>query len=96
MLVTEPTPFGLYDRKLGVGAVKILGMPCGLGINRSDMGDDQVRVYAEQEGIPILMEIPFDGPIAEAYSRGELSVEVMPEWKDKFSELYLRIEKIVE
>ena len=96
LLVTEPTPFGLHDLKLAVGAVKILGIPCGLVINRSDMGDDQVRVYAEQEDIPILMEIPFDRRIAEAYSRGEMIVEVMPEWKDKFSELYLRIEKIVE
>jgi MinD superfamily P-loop ATPase len=94
LLVTEPTPFGLYDLKLAVGAVKILGIPCGLVINRSDMGDDHVRVYAEQEDLSILMEIPFDRRIAEAYSRGEMIVEVMPEWKEKFVELYNHIEKI--
>jgi MinD superfamily P-loop ATPase len=94
LLVTEPTPFGLHDLKLAVGAVKILGIPCGLVINRSDMGDDQVRVYAEQEDIPILMEIPFDRRIAEAYSRGDMVVDVMPEWKEKFLELYHSIEKI--
>ena len=94
LLVTEPTPFGLYDLKLAVGAVKILGIPCGLVINRSDMGDDHVRVYAEQEDLSILMEIPFDRRIAEAYSRGEIIVEVMPEWKEKFVELYNHIEKI--
>jgi MinD superfamily P-loop ATPase len=96
LLVTEPTPFGLYDLKLAVGAVKILGIPCGLVINRSDMGDNQVRVYAKQEDLPILMEIPFDRKIAEIYSRGEMIVEAMPEWKEKFLELYHRIEKIVE
>ncbi len=96
LLVTEPTPFGLHDLKLAVGAVKILGIPCGLVINRSDMGDDKVKAYAEQEDLPILMEIPFDRRIAEAYSRGKLIVEAMPEWKERFSELYLRIEKIVE
>ena len=94
LLVTEPTPFGLHDLKLAVGAVKILGIPSGLVINRSDMGDDQVRVYAEQEGLPILMEIPYDRRIAEAYSRGDMVVDVMPEWKEKFLELYHRIEKI--
>jgi MinD superfamily P-loop ATPase len=94
LLVTEPTPFGLYDLKLAVGAVKILGIPCGLVINRSDMGDDHVRVYAEKEDLSILMEIPFDRRIAEAYSRGEMIVEVMPEWKEKFVELYNHIEKI--
>jgi MinD superfamily P-loop ATPase len=94
LLVTEPTPFGLHDLKLAVGAVNILGIPCGLVINRSDMGDDQVSLYAEQEGIPVLMEIPFDRQIAEAYSRGEMIVEAMPEWKEKFIELYHRIENI--
>jgi MinD superfamily P-loop ATPase len=96
LLVTEPTPFGLHDLELAVEAVKILGIPHGLVINRSDMGDDKVMAYAEQENLPILMEIPFDRRIAEAYSRGEMMVEVIPEWKDRFSELYLRIEKIVE
>jgi MinD superfamily P-loop ATPase len=94
LLVTEPTPFGLHDLKLAVGAVNILGIPCGLVVNRSDMGDDQVRAYAQQEGVPILMEIPFDRRIAEAYSRGEMIVEAMPEWKEKFLELYGRIEKL--
>jgi MinD superfamily P-loop ATPase len=94
LLVTEPTPFGLYDLKLAVGAVRILGIPCGLVINRSDMGDDQVRVYAQEEGIPILMEIPFDRGIAETYSRGEMIVEAMPEWKEKFLDLYHRIENL--
>ena len=95
LLVTEPTPFGLYDLKLAVGAVRILGIPCGLVINRSDMGDDKVKAYAEAEALPILMEIPFDRRIAEAYSRGELLTETMPEWKEKFLELYERIKERV-
>jgi len=94
LLVTEPTPFGLHDLKLAVGAVKILGIPCGLVINRSDMGDHKVKEYATREGLPILMEIPFDRRIAETYSKGEALVEVMPEWKKKFLELYHRIERI--
>lgn len=93
LLVTEPTPFGLHDLKLAVGAVRILGIPCGLVINRSGMGDDKVKIYAEEESIPILLEIPFDRNIAEAYSRGELIVEFMPEWKEKFIELYHSIEE---
>jgi len=95
LMVTEPTPFGLHDLKLAVEAVKILDIPCGLVINRSDMGDDRVRAYAEQENLPVLMEIPFDRRIAEAYSRGALIIEAMPDWKAKFLELYCRIEEIV-
>jgi MinD superfamily P-loop ATPase len=96
LLVTEPTPFGLYDLELAVGATRILGIPCGLVINRSDMGDDSVREYADKEGLPILMEIPFDRRIAEAYSRGELLVERMPEWTEKFLQLHDRIKELVD
>jgi MinD superfamily P-loop ATPase len=96
LLVTEPTPFGLHDLKLALGAVRILGIPCGLVINRSDMGDDNVKRYAKAENLPVLMEIPFDRQIAEAYSRGEMLVEVMPKWKENFKSLYLRIEELVD
>ena len=93
LMVTEPTPFGLHDLKLAVGAVRILGIPCGLVINRSDIGDDHVRQYAAEEDIPVLMEIPFDRKIAHAYSRGLMVIDEMPEWKDRFRELYRSIER---
>ena len=96
LLVTEPTPFGLHDLKLAVEAVKILDIPSGLIINRYDMGDDEVKKYADQMGLPVLMEIPFDRRIAEVYSRGELLVEVMPEYREKFIGLYRRIAEMVK
>ena len=96
LLVTEPTPFGLHDLKLAVEAVDILGIPRGLVINRSDMGDHQVWDYAEKVNLPILMEIPFDRAIAEAYSRGVTMIESKPEWKGKFIQLYDRIESMIK
>jgi MinD superfamily P-loop ATPase len=95
ILVTEPTPFGLHDLKLAVGAVEILDIPSGLIINRSDMGDDQVRAYAKQMNLPIFMEIPFDRQIAEAYAKGKVLVDRMPQWKDRFRALYQQIEQMV-
>jgi MinD superfamily P-loop ATPase len=93
ILVTEPTPFGLNDLKLAVGMVKILAIPHGIVINRSDLGDDKVKKYAKEENIPILMEIPFDRQIAETYSKGKLLVEELPEWKERFIHLYKDIVK---
>jgi MinD superfamily P-loop ATPase len=75
--------------------VKILGIPKGLVINRSDIGDHRVKEYAEKENLPVLLEIPFDRNIAETYSRGELIVENMPGWKDKFLKLYDSIKELV-
>jgi len=94
LLVTEPTPFGLHDLKLAVEAVKILGIPMGLVINRADVGDGKVRDYAHAEAIPILMEIPFDRQIAESYSRGEMFALALPEWKARFRELIETIETL--
>ncbi len=95
VMVTEPTPFGLNDLKLAVGAVRILGIPLGIIINRCDVGDDRVLQYAKEENIPILMEIPDQRKIAEAYSRGIMLVEVFPEMKDRFRSVYERITELV-
>lgn len=95
IMVTEPTPFGLHDLKLAVEAVKVLGIPSGLVINRSDIGDNGVADYAKAENIPVLLEIPFDRRIAEAYSNGRLVIEELPEWKEKFLGLFNSIEVIL-
>jgi len=94
LLVTEPTPFGLHDLRLAVEAVKVLGIPSGLVINRADLGDESVRKYAASEGLEVLMEIPFERKIAKAYSQGIPIVEMFPEWTEKFQSLYHRIEMI--
>lgn len=93
ILVTEPTPFGLNDLILAVETVRILKIPFGVVINQADIGDQGVKEYCQKEGIPVLMEIPTDRGIAEAYSIGKTIVEVKPEWKDKFSSLFDNIVK---
>jgi len=95
ILVTEPTPFGLNDLKLAVGAVRTLEIPLGIIINRCDVGDDRVATYARDEDIPILMEIPEDRKIAEAYSRGVMMVDIKPEMRDRFQAVYKEITKLV-
>jgi MinD superfamily P-loop ATPase len=53
----------------------------GLVINRADLGDRRVHDYAARENLPILLEIPFDRQVAGAYARGQLLVEVLPQWR---------------
>ncbi|MCD6518690.1 MAG: ATP-binding protein [Anaerolineae bacterium] len=93
LMVTEPTPFGLHDLKLAVQvARKELGMPVGVIINRDGIGDAGVEEFCAQEGVPILMRIPLDRRIAEAYSRGEPLISALPEYRERFLELYHRIQ----
>jgi len=92
LLVTEPTPFGLNDLKLAVGMVRELKLPFAVAINRSDLGDEQVRRYCNQENIEVVLEIPDDRRIAEAYSVGEMVIDTMPEYQSRFADLCERLE----
>ena len=87
VLVTEPTPFGLHDLVLAVDTVRELGIPFGVVVNRVGIGDDRVHAYCRDQGIPVLLEIPDDRRIAEAYSRGELIVDALPEYAGLFTSL---------
>jgi MinD superfamily P-loop ATPase len=91
LLVTEPTPFGLNDLILAVETVRALDIPCGVLINRAGLGDEAVQAYCRRERIPVEMEIGFDRRIAESYSRGELLVDSMPEWRSAFRQLVERV-----
>ncbi len=96
LMVTEPTPFGLHDLRLAVEVARDeLGLPVGVVINRDGVGDRGVEDYCAAEGIPILMRIPLDRRIAEAYSEGVPLVEALPEYRERFVELYRRIEREV-
>ena len=96
VLVTEPTPFGLNDLKLAVDTVRELRLPFGVVINRVGIGDDRVHRFCKAESIPLLLEIPDDRRIAEAYSRGELIVEALPEYRAHFERLWQAINQHAE
>jgi MinD superfamily P-loop ATPase len=96
ILVTEPTPFGLYDLKLAVESLGNLRIPFGVILNRADSGDQKVQAYLESQGIPLLMEIPFDRKIAEGYARGESLIQVRPEMREKFRNLFQEIQRQIE
>lgn len=91
LLVTEPTPFGLHDLTLAVDVVRKLEIPYGVVINRAGVGDSGVQEYCHAEQIPILLEIPEDRRIAEAYSRGQLIAEIFPTYRQRFQELLFSI-----
>lgn len=94
LLVTEPTPFGLNDLRLAVDTLKKLHIPFGVIINRSDIGDQQVQNFCQKESIPILMSIPMDRNIAVAYSKGKTIVETQPAYKEKFLDLFKKVQNL--
>jgi len=91
LLVTEPTPFGLNDLELAVAMVRELELPFAVAINRCDIGDNRVLRYCRREDIDILLEMPNDRLIAEAYSQGIKIIDALPGYEKKFAQLYEKI-----
>jgi len=88
LMVTEPTPFGLHDLRMAVEVARDqLGLPVGVVINRTGVGDEGVEEYCARERIPIVMRIPLDRRIAEAYSEGVPLVKAVPEYREQFEAL---------
>lgn len=96
LLVTEPTPFGLHDLELAAEMVGQLGIPCGVIINRSGIGDSgAVADYCSSRGLPVLMELPESRELAQAYAVGIPAVKYLPELREHFAGLQARIEKVM-
>jgi len=96
LLVTEPTPFGLWDLRIAVEVTKKLKLPTGVIINRYGLGYEKaIEDYCKEENIPILMIIPFERSIAVAYSEGITLVHQNKNWKTKFKELFEKIQELI-
>lgn len=79
LLVTEPTPFGLHDLKLAVETLRELKTPFAVVVNRCAEKENRISEYCAASSIPLLLQIPEDRRVAEAYSRGESLTNVLPE-----------------
>lgn len=96
ILVTEPTPFGLHDLKIATTLVRKMEIPCGVIINKAISDQKMIHQFCTENGIDVLLEIPFSREIAENYSKGILPVHDNMEWINRFQEVYYRIERSVK
>jgi len=95
LLVTEPTPFGLYDLDLMVQVLEVLGVPSGIVINRDDGSTRIIDEYASGKGIPVLMRIPLKREFAEPLSRGIPLVEADTSYRREFLSLAEKVESSI-
>jgi MinD superfamily P-loop ATPase len=93
LLVTEPTPFGLNDLRLAVELVRQMNLPFSVFVNRDGIGDGELEDFCRAGHIDIIGKIADDRAIAEAYSTGEMIVDVLPEYKKDFAGLFENISK---
>jgi MinD superfamily P-loop ATPase len=92
LLVTEPTPFGLHDLRMAIDLADELEIPAAVVINRSGRRYSPIEDECHGRGVPVLLEIPFERSIAEAYSRGEALTDAFPEYRDKLRGAWAEME----
>lgn len=91
LLVTEPTPFGLHDIKIAVKLAEKMGIPFGIILNKATPDNTSIHDFCREEGIGLMMEIPYSREIAEDYSKGILPIESGNIDKEEFLQLYEKI-----
>jgi MinD superfamily P-loop ATPase len=95
LLVTEPTPFGLHDLRLAAEVAReALGLPVGVAINKDGAEHDELMAYLDEEKLPVLLSIPLERRIAEAYSQGIPLVSADPGYRASFQTLLERLERL--
>jgi MinD superfamily P-loop ATPase len=94
LMVTEPTPFGLYDLKLAHEAFSPLGKPMAVVVNRAGLGTGAVYDYCKMRGLEVLALIPYERAIAEAYARGRIIAETTNDLRYLFVDMAHKIRAI--
>lgn len=87
VLVTEPTPFGVYDFKLMYELVQDLGKSFGVVINKSGLGNHEIYDFIASKQIEIIGEIPFNKEYARLYANGILAEEIPKEVADAYTSI---------
>ncbi len=94
ILVTEPTPFGLYDLQLAAETMRKIGKQTAIVVNRIGIGNDDVFKYCAEQGLSVWATIPDRREIAELYSRGELIYPEIEEYRKAIDVILQRIKDI--
>lgn len=94
VLVTEPTAFGIHDLELAIGITKLLNIPAGVVINKSDAssGDELVEELCKRNHLNVLGKIPHSQDFARQYSTGIFTSK----YKDLFRNIWRQIEQAGE
>jgi len=97
VLVTEPTPFGWHDLQLTIRLVSTLELPAAVVVNRASAvlrENDWQRRLATLK-IPVWAELTESRSVAEAYSRGEIAVQSVPEFARELEPVVKRLKASV-
>lgn len=99
LIVAEPTVSGIHDLKRVIEVVNHFGISALVCINKSDINPnktEEIKIFCEQVGIPVVGEIPYDDVATDAmieektvieHSKSKLAKEIEEVWRKVESSL---------
>lgn len=91
LLVAEPTAFGFHNFQMVFRLAKLLGKPCGVVINKEETPYEPLETFCREEGLPILLRIPYRADFAALGAAGKILVEESEDARELFAGLLDRI-----
>lgn len=82
LLIAEPGQAGLHDLQRVMGTLHHFKVPTIICINKADLypqGTEEIRAFADQQGVQIIGEIPFDESIPKSMINGVAITEQYPD-----------------
>lgn len=95
ILVAEPTAFGFHNFKMVYELVTLLGKSCGVVINKMDVPYAPLEAFCHEQGILVLMSLPYDEKIARLAAEGEIISEHNEAYAVWFRQLLEKIGGVV-
>jgi MinD superfamily P-loop ATPase len=92
LVVTEPSLSGIHDLKRVLGVCRHFQVPARVCVNKADINSENtesIKEFCQEEGAPVIGEIPFDPIVTKAmvyestvveYTSGRVSNEIKKMW----------------
>jgi len=94
IVVAEPSVFGFHDLKLMIKSLNKLRKDFGVVVNRFRSEFNDIHEYLKENGIPLLMNIPFKTEYAELNSQGKMLVSYDDSLNLDFLNLFEEVKSI--
>jgi MinD superfamily P-loop ATPase len=94
VIVTEPSMSGVHDMKRAFELIRHFAIPAGLIINKCDLNETvaaEIRSYAREHGIEIMVEIPYNEKFVEALVQAQTIGEYDTELKNLISRAWDKV-----